>query len=338
MKKQGLFSASAYFRATSLYKEFSHVPFGYIDIGAAGEVPEFILPAADISRCMCFEPDPRSRERCAARLEEHFAAVKVSAAAVAGKKGQARLYATRSGVNSSLLEPYRPYSHRYNLKGFDVVARPRVKTETLDSVTKGLIRKGVPCAELIKVDCQGLEYDILRHSRATLAQCVCLYVETEFRTMYRGQKLFADVDCLLRDSGFSLYGLYPHFVSSKKLDRRSAVTEERLLWADALYFRDPVESGRRPARRQLKALLFSCLLMGYFDFALELADRFLRGREHSSITRCVRALARSGKKSFERELDDLGARVSKRGKDRFVLGKKFLDRHRSNSDLDFIKI
>ena len=80
----------------------------------------------------------------------------------------------------------------------------------------------------------------------------------------------------LRDAGFSFYGFASlHHRSQRALDKKNAAGRERLMYADAVFLRDPLPGGPASARptsgRRLHTLFTSARLLGYGDFALELA-------------------------------------------------------------------
>src|SRR5262249_3060438 len=155
--------------------------------------------------------------------------VKLSRDALAGATGKRKLYVTRVPTNTSLLEPNPRFISRYQAEKFAVDRVIEVATRALDEVA------AAPFGEILKLDTQGSEHEILQGaSRLLSARCVAVFCEVEFFQVYRGQKTLSDIDILLRAHGFSLYGLYPHYRSTKSLDPSRAHTEERLMWADAV--------------------------------------------------------------------------------------------------------
>src|SRR5262249_27536117 len=139
--------------------------------------------------------------------------------------------------------------------------------------------------EFIKLDTQGTEFEILQGARKTLkARTVAVLAEVEFCQAYAGQRLFSEVELLLRSLGFSFYGFTTFHVRSRKLLEKSREGgRERAFYADAVFFKDPLPGGPPGAALSERGqrLLFCCaLLLGYHDFALELAlETWAKGPE-----------------------------------------------------------
>src|SRR5205823_5272419 len=129
--------------------------------------------------------------------------------------------------------------------------------------------------EFIKLDTQGTEYEILTGAKETLSdRTVALLVEVWYCQVYDSQKLFSDIELFLRSLGFSFYGASVHYRSRKFLDKRRHITKERPLWADAVFLKDPLPGGYscvQLTERQVHVLFVCSMLLGFFDFALELA-------------------------------------------------------------------
>jgi FkbM family methyltransferase len=328
-------SENPYFRNSSLYHSFRKNPFGFIDIGAAGGVHPLVMPVASLTHCICFEPDEEAYEELLRKYNEHnpFSKISVLRTAVGARSGKAKLYITQSAVNTSLLEPREELLTRYGKSGFQI-----------KQVILFGMRKPSEClGELIKMDCQGAEYPILKGAERTLQQCVALLCEVMFFPMYKGQKIFSDIDLFLRSKGFQLYGLYPNYISAKKLDRTKYDTEERIVWADALYFRDPFGKGtgsKKWARRNVEALLLSALLLHFYDFALEIADGYFGENQvdRDALRNLTRSLAEERKKALEAETDALSNGLRESPEKAYLLAKKFIDKNKSNNSLDYIKV
>jgi hypothetical protein len=71
-----------------------------------------------------------------------------------------------------------------------------LNTDTIDS----LLAK----ADLLKIDVEGAAYEVLQGATKLLDKCVAVFVECEFIQKYKDQKLFPDVDTLLKNNGYRL--------------------------------------------------------------------------------------------------------------------------------------
>ncbi|RJQ55220.1 MAG: FkbM family methyltransferase [Nitrospiraceae bacterium] len=345
MKSLNALSDNPQFRRTGLYRSFMDRPLGFIDIGAAGGVHPLVTPAASLTHCICFEPGEEAYRDLLKKYESGspFSRVTIINSAVGAGTAQETLHVTRSLVNTSLLEPRYEMVTRYRLEGFRVEKTLPLLTGSLDEIILNE-RKGEGLSgEFIKLDCQGAEYSILKGAEKTLESCMAIMCEAAFFQMYKGQKLFADLDSSMRERGFQLYGLWPRYVSSKRLDRRIYDSEERIIEVDALYFRDPldvVNSTREFTERNIEVLLLVSILSRFYDFALELVDNFFSGKEDERrrLTDCIHELSGRYRESLENDtiklLDDLNSSPEKT----YLLCKKFIDRHKSNNSVDFVKL
>ena len=193
--------------------------------------------------------------------------------------------------------------------------------------------------EFVKLDTQGSEYEILQGASRVLSErCVAVFCEVEFFHVYRDQKTLADVTCLLREHGLVLYALYPHYRSAGKLDRRAHDTEERLMWADAVFFKDPLDDlnlGKPLPSRNLLALILCALTMRFYDFALELAGRFIEdATERSLITDSVLQLGRKDRDRFLMEYRQVKDEI--RSDADFLKLAKFVEMHRFNNSTEHL--
>jgi FkbM family methyltransferase len=333
------------FKQSTLSRSFREIPLSFIDIGAAGGAHELVLPVASLTHCTCFEPDEDAYHDLMRRLAEFnpFSRTTVLQMAVSRNRGKANLNLTQSSVNSSLLKPRGELISRYNKSGFHVKQTVPVKTQSLDALLFQNDDDGTARGELIKMDCQGAEYLILQGAARTLRHCMALLCEVMFFPMYEEQKTFSDIDLFLRNKGFQLYGLYPNYISAQKLDRTKYDSEERVVWADAVYFRDPFSEDGNAQKwdvRQVEALLLATLLFHFYDFSLEIIDFFYK--EHRSDTTHLRdlvlSLAAERKASLEKETIAFSQNINRMPAKTFLLAKKFIDRNKSNSNLDNIKV
>lgn len=335
------YSDSSIFQATSLYASLAKQPFGFIDAGAAGGVHPLIQPLSDLTACTGFEPDPVAYCELVKFAEESpFSRFRVFDVALSGKPAEQPLYLTKSNVCISLLQPDEELPNRYGLHSLDLVGTSKVKTDTLDNLFN---KNDEIYAEFIKLDCQGIEFEILHGAENILKnQCVALYVEAEFFTFYKGQKLFHEIDGYLRGLGFQLYGLSPHYLSAKKIDRRQYDTQERIAWADAVYFKDPLayDSNISLDKRKIESLIVSAIMLKYYDFSIELVERFYANdpQDKALIIEFIQDLALSDRRAVEMELQVLISGATASPDKAYLLARKFIDRYKANCDFDNISL
>jgi FkbM family methyltransferase len=334
------------FLESSLEKILETNPLGFIDVGSRGGVHGLILPLASRSQCTCFEPDPVSYRELTDmyRPTSPFSSLTIHQTALGAGPAQANLYVTKNPVNTSLLEPVQEIASRYEIPGLCVDKVSSITTDSLDRVLAAEERVRPYAGEFIKLDCQGAEFDILTTgARETLEkECVAVFCEVRFAPWYRNEKVFSEIDTCLNSKGFSLYGLQPHFMSTRRLDRLECETEERLVWADALYFKDPLEAGREKGRapnRKIQALFLVALLTHYYDYAMEILEAFdwtKNDRKH--LASLVLFCSRNRKEALEGDADKLVKDLRENSASKYLIAKKFIDAHRSNSDINFLAI
>jgi hypothetical protein len=248
--------------------------------------------------------------------------------ALGGTRSSSRdLYVAKVPTNTSLLEPNPRFISRYRAERFVVDRVIKVATRTLDDAAPA------PFGEIVKLDTQGSEHEILEGAKRLLDErCVAVFCEVEFFQVYRGQKTLSDIDVLLRGHGFSLYGLYPHYRSTKSLDPSREHTEERLMWADAVFFKDPFDdlnAGKTLSPRAVDCLILAAWLTGFHDFAIELTQKCVGEAEgRDSLVRVAREASQSAAGVL---MKDYRSRTPQS----YLELRKFVDRHITNSSTDF---
>jgi len=139
-------------------------------------------------------------------------------------------------MTSSLFEPNTALCAKFNNleELMRVVKTYPVETKRLDDIVEA---KGTA---YLKIDTQGSEVMVLQGAAETLASTLVIHTEVLFVPLYKYQPLFADIDALLRSSGFMLNQMMPAGRTFKPLVLRgdANVMMSQLLWADTVYVRD----------------------------------------------------------------------------------------------------
>jgi FkbM family methyltransferase len=287
------------FAATDVGRSLAATPLGFIDVGARGGVHDLVAPLAKSVAVLGFEPDPPACDEMNALMarEKIWARGLCLPTALSDKQGTATLHLCSAPTNHSLLPINEEFVARYRMDKFAQTGSFALQTERLDDVLAERPDGEPDWGEFMKIDTQGTEYEILQGSRRTLSERTsALFVEVEFCQIYDGQKLFSDLELLLREAGFAFFGFHStHERSRKMLDKKRFVGRERLLHADAIFFKDPLESRQTAMAPRQRHVVFACaLLTGFFDFALELIEAGLAGAdadERTQLTRLVEKLA-----------------------------------------------
>jgi FkbM family methyltransferase len=247
-------------------KSFDKEPIVVVDIGARGGFEDQWSIFERQVKVIGFDPD---NDECD-RLNQltHDTDVIYYPYALADKISKRNFYETFFPDSSGFYEPDLNFWHRFpdeiNLK---VKRRLSVNTIDLDTFVKS---RGLKNIDFIKSDVEGAEYDVLKGAKNILNKSILgLSLEVQFFQVHKKQKVFSDVDSLLREHGFILYdmSLYKHVrkalpeVSIQNVGRPSK--SGQVLWGQALYFRDPFQKTDF-VWNQLK-LLKLISLMNLFD-------------------------------------------------------------------------
>jgi FkbM family methyltransferase len=127
-----------------------------------------------------------------------------------------------------------------------------VVTHRLDDVLRE-----EPRIDFLKLDIQGFEARALSGASQVLRRTNVVHCEVFFGPMYRDAAFFSDIEILLRQAGFS-------FIDFTHLNRYEYVTVprrsgdlERLIWGDAVFFRDLVPGADTRTDLQAQAAIAS---------------------------------------------------------------------------------
>ena len=232
---------------------FSEQPLGFVDIGARGGVHPLVAPLGDCVSVLGFEPDKQAAKE---------SGIECLPMALAAKPGPAILYRCAASTNDSLRPINKQFVTRYNMVKFAQTGLTTVQAYTLDQMLEVIPTQG----EFLKLDTQGTEYEILHGAFRTLHErTAAVYCEVEFARIYEGQRLFSDIELFLRGFGFSFIGF-----DNMSYRSRWRLGRERLLHADALFIKDPLE--QTVSHRQAQVAAMACKLCGYDDLYCEIVE------------------------------------------------------------------
>lgn len=236
-----------------------------VDIGARYGVDNRWFLLGDRLAVIGFEPDQEECSRLT--LSTNVRRSVFLPTMLSNQADKVEFHICRSTGNSSCYIPNSLFLNRFPQAGrFDVLEKHEVTVDALDNILNAWDEYPV---DFIKLDVQGFERNILEGGRKKADEAFGIEVEVEFSELYKGQPLFADVDVLLRELGFSLFDLRPCYWK-----RTSGPCKGigQLVFADALYFKDPIAADVVP--HNPAAAIAICALYRKFDYALELARFF----------------------------------------------------------------
>ena len=326
-------------RGTALFESFRREPLAFIDIGARGGAHPMVEPAAELIRVLGFEPDAEELAQLQARQASlPFAGTRYSPFALADREGVLPLYLCEAPTNHSLKRPNAPFCRRYGMTKFALAGETQVRCTTLDGVLALDELRDFRTAELIKIDTQGTELEILSQARRTLAgDTVAILAEVSFSPFYEKHSLFSELELFLRGEGFSCHGFDRlHYRSRKSLDKHRQHGRERLLYSDAVFFRDPFDHPEQKfSARNFQALFLSAALLGYHDFALELAPRVsATPEERAALENAIHFWSRTDSAGAMKAVSELREKLRAEPARAAVWVGRFVDERRTQPDYD----
>lgn len=266
---------NTHFIKSGLLDYFTANPLSFLDIGARGGVHDIVEPISKITSVTGFEPNLAECQR----LMQNPAVINpwhtfsLEPYALFSSEGESDFFEVVEPNNSSIYEPNPVLTNRYRMEKWKVKGRSKIAVTSLDKVHQSKYSESQYFGEFIKVDTQGSEYEILKGAENLLKKnTVGIMTEVSFCQLYSNQKLFSEVELLLRNYGFSFYGFSAqHYRSCKLLDKAKYLTRERLIYGDAIFLRDPFEETHpNITQRGARVLFLILLLFHLYDFAIEL--------------------------------------------------------------------
>lgn len=178
----------------------------FVDIGARDGLSQTwdLLARLGQITAIGFEPD---EDHCGF-LTERDPHVTYIRAALADRTGELPFYLTRMPGCSSLRQPNQELLGDYPASViFDLVGTTSISVTTLDTMIE---QQAVPVPDFLKLDTQGFEFEILSGAVRCLDSVSAIELEAQFKPMYKGQALLADIKDFLEGHGFILRSLIPN--------------------------------------------------------------------------------------------------------------------------------
>lgn len=288
MNSERLNRAAPFLRRVAAGRLLRERPFCLVDVGASGGIEDYWRQFEPDLAAFGFEP---MVEECARlNAQESSGAVRyfdlrlgcddydqVFPAAERGAWSDAP-FARSSAMKAQQL---LGMSYGQSVK----VAAPQTLSGQGTTLERFMAGRPGQHVDFIKVDTDGHDYEVLRGARRVLAErrVLGLLVEAPFQGVtHPHAQLFASIDRLLREQGFSLFDLEPYRYSRAclpgafALDLPAQTHAGQVMAADALYFRDlcaPGYAARWSFVAEPRELLkLACLheLFGLADCAAEI--------------------------------------------------------------------
>lgn len=330
------------FRQTKPGLFFTHDSIGFIDVGARGGILDLFDPIKSITSVIAFEPDTdECNHIIACEGADKYHSKTVISKALSDRVGFSSLFRYCMPTNDSLLREDPFFVERYSISTLSCVGKTQVETTTIDTLMYGELNSPQLKADIIKLDVQGTEFEILQGAKRTIEeQTTCIIAEVSFFPVYNGQKLFSDIELFLRGFGFSFYGFLDlHYRSCRLIEKNEHNGRERLRWADAVFIKDPLDPKTNKKRdvldRDLYIIFIFSLLTGYYDYALELAQKtWAKDQEVVQIKELIGNLSFLDPCITVEDVKRLLVNVEQSPENANIIVGKFVDKRRSVQDYD----
>jgi FkbM family methyltransferase len=292
---------------SSLWELLQENPLTLVDVGARWGVSDLFLPISSLLNVVAFEPDDEEAKALEQKYQSNgqFRSFNVDNHGLHDHVGMVYLNLLARANNSSIYPVKASMYERYKLSGFELERRLPINVTTLDEYAKEN-PKFTP--DVLKLDTQGAELAILNGAVNTLSSIKAVVVEAAFFSPYEGACNFIDVHNFLTQKDFTFYG-YSDFQyrGTKRIDKKMGRSKERMMQADAIYFKDPIENNKLSfSRNEILSLIVLAALFEYYDFAAELVEfSDLEINDKDVMNNSIRNLhykKGNGKKTMEGEL------------------------------------
>jgi len=184
-------------RISELVDKFSHfTPQNFFEVGA-----NFAQDATYLAKKWALEPDAvfvfEPHPEIAARVSSHYD-FRVFPIAISNVNDWLTFNAvnldetSNSGISSLL---------QHSVNGASASNEIKVQVSRLDAIISS---EHIESIDFLKIDVEGLAYEVLEGLGDSINRVACIQVETEYIPIWEGQRLQADVYGLLEAKGFQL--------------------------------------------------------------------------------------------------------------------------------------
>jgi len=176
-----------------------------LDVGARGgpqsKWVKYILSGDVIP--IFVEPEESEAES----LKKSYPNALVIPYALSNKRKKGRLHITRNPGCSSLLEPNLEFLNLYSVApAFYVNHVIEIEVYPFYELA---VSESLPIIDVMKIDVQGLEYEVLQGLGDYIKNILVIELEAHFYPIYKGQKLFHNIVGFPNEAGFKLNAIRP---------------------------------------------------------------------------------------------------------------------------------
>jgi len=223
---------------------------------------------------------------------------------ISNKDETSNLYVTREPGCSSTLRPNREVLDKFHLSSnWDIRDIFKIETQRLDT----FLNKSGICPDAIKIDVQGLSFQVIEGMGEKLYDFILIEAECEFRQIYENQSLFHDVSKFLDEKGYILLDLKRYWANGKNIPLRNH-SQGQIIFCDAVWvigpskFYELIQSGKLNQSKIYK-MIFALIVYGFYDLALDFINfnvSFLSDKERSKYSELIVKIAHKGSKLYFR--------------------------------------
>jgi FkbM family methyltransferase len=157
------------------------------------------------ARIIALEPFPNTFSTlCAKTKGRNIECLELALSGISGKSSL-QIYNHRPA--NSLLQPHPERAATWGKEVLDKVSQVNIETRTLEDL---FLMLGLEHLDVLKLDVQGMEYDILNAAMPMLKQgkVNLLYLEIIIMPTYQNQHTISEYLHLLYEAGFELFNIY----------------------------------------------------------------------------------------------------------------------------------
>ncbi len=244
----------------------------FIDIGASIQIiPRWKRIDKKNLDYILFEPNAREAKKLEnnKKFYEHY---KVYRSILSNKNCNLKLNITKGIYQSSVLKPNYNFINQFQNPGrYKINKKISLKAKKLDDFK-------LPFSDFIKVDTQGYNYEILEGSINTLKNSLGVECETEFAELYSNQKLFGDVNNLLKKNNFE----FIDFTTLRRWNRYNLSNYGQCVFGNALFLKKP-EFILNLSKDKVIKYIAICALYNKFDIISFIMKNTVIGKKEKNI-------------------------------------------------------
>ena len=190
--------------------------------------------------------------------------------------GTVTLHVNRYDPTSSILPSNHALTRQFGLldMAVETVETRQLPSHRMDDVLP--VEGEAARIDLLKIDVQGAAHMLLENAQKVLRNTLVCHVEIEFAPVYLGERLFGDIDMLLRAAGFcfvDFFSLGRQRYGAFDASPARAFHRGRTLWGDCIYIRGLDTEGALSADDLFRAAVIAHSCYNKQDLAAELLGR-----------------------------------------------------------------